>query len=184
MAQACSEGESIHVLTADEVSALIEEGKPANTLINVVGLIAARFSTDVCSIYLLEPDRSNLVLAASVGLHPDCIGTLRMPLHEGLTGLVAELVQPVAVSEAASHPRFKFFKESGESEYHSFLGVPLVDRGILQGVLIIQTKNIREFRSDEILMLQEVGSEIAAVVCEARTLQTGRFSNWKLLSPS
>lgn len=170
MAQACSEGESIHVLSADEVSALIEEGKPANTLINVVGLIAGRFSTDVCSIYLLEPDRSNLVLAASVGLHPDCVGTLRMPLHEGLTGLVAELVQPVAVSEAASHPRFKFFKESGESEYHSFLGVPLVDRGILQGVLIIQTKDIREFRSDEIQMLQEAGSEIAPVVCEARTL--------------
>jgi len=170
MAQACSEGESIHVLSADEVSALIEEGKPANTLINVVGLVAARFSTDVCSIYLLEPDRSNLVLAASVGLHPDCVGTLRMPLHEGLTGLVAELVQPVAVSEAASHPRFKFFKESGEGEYHSFLGVPLVDRGILQGVLIIQTKDIREFRSDEIQMLQEAGSEIAPVVCEARTL--------------
>jgi len=170
MAQTCSEGESIHVLSADEMSALIEEGKPANTLINVVGLIAARFSADVCSIYLLEPDRSNLVLAASVGLQPDCVGTLRMPLHEGLTGLVAELVQPVAVSEAASHPRFKFFKESGESEYHSFLGVPLVDRGILQGVLIIQTKDIREFRSDEVQMLQEAGSEIAPVVCEARTL--------------
>ena len=170
MAQACNQGESIDVLSADEVSALIEEGKPANTLINVVGLIASRFSTDVCSIYLLEPDRSNLVLAASVGLHPDCIGTLRMPLHEGLTGLVAERVQPVAVSEAANHPRFKFFRESGESEYHSFLGVPLVDRGILQGVLIIQTKEIREFRPDEVQMLQEAGAQIAPVVCEARTL--------------
>lgn len=170
MAQTCNEGESIHILSADEVSAFIEEGKPANTLINVVGLIASRFSTDVCSIYLLEPDRSNLVLAASVGLHPNCIGNLRMPLHEGLTGLVAERVQPVAVSEAANHPRFKFFRESGESEYHSFLGVPLVDRGILQGVLIIQTKEVREFRPDEVQMLQEVGAEIAPVVCEARTL--------------
>ncbi|WP_162601796.1 alpha-glucan family phosphorylase [Occallatibacter savannae] len=170
MAQACNEGPSIGVLSAEEVSALIEEGKPAATLINVVGLIATRFSTDVCSIYLLEPDRSNLVLAASVGLHPDCIGNLRMPLHEGLTGLVAERVQPVAVSEAANHPRFKFFRESGESEYHSFLGVPLVDRGILQGVLIIQTKEIREFRPVEVQMLQEVGGEIAPVVCEARTL--------------
>ena len=94
MTQACNEGESLHILSAEEVSALIEEGKPASTLINVVGLIAARFSTDVCSIYLLEPDRSNLFLAASVGLHPDCVGTLRMPLHEGLTGLVAERVQP------------------------------------------------------------------------------------------
>jgi len=170
MTQACKEGESIQALSADEISALIEEGKPANTLINVVGLIAARFSTDVCSIYLLEPDRSNLVLAASVGLLPECVGTLRMPLHEGLTGLVAELVQPVSVSEAANHPRFKFFKESGESEYHSFLGIPLIDRGILQGVLVVQTKAVREFRPEEIQMLLEAGAEIAPVVCEARTL--------------
>ena len=56
----------------------------------VVALIASRFHTDVCSAYLLEPDRSNLVLAATVGLHPRCIGKLRMPLSEGLTGLVAE----------------------------------------------------------------------------------------------
>ena len=35
---------------------------------NVVALIAKRFRTDVCSAYLLEPDRANLVLAATVGL--------------------------------------------------------------------------------------------------------------------
>ena len=44
--------------------------------------------------------------------------------HEGLTGLVAEQVMPVAVEDARNHPRFKYFKESGEEVYHSFLGVP------------------------------------------------------------
>ncbi len=44
-----------------------EGGKPAETLMNVVALIAARFRTDVCSAYLLEPDRANLVLAATPG---------------------------------------------------------------------------------------------------------------------
>ena len=44
--------------------------KPVDTLMNVVALIATRFRTDVCSAYLLEPDRSNLVLAATLGLHP------------------------------------------------------------------------------------------------------------------
>ena len=88
------------VLTLEEISNLAAEGgKPADTLMNVVALIAKRFRTDVCSAYLLEPDRSNLVLAATLGLHPRCIGTLRMPLHEGLTGLVAEQVVPVAVDD-------------------------------------------------------------------------------------
>ena len=123
------------VLTVEEISNLAAEGgKPADTLMNVVALIAKRFRTDVCSAYLLEPDRSNLVLAATLGLQPKSIGRLRMPLNEGLTGLVAEQVVPVAVDDVRNHPRFKYFSESGEDEYNSFLGVPLIDRGILQGV--------------------------------------------------
>ncbi|MGC2398364.1 MAG: alpha-glucan family phosphorylase [Acidobacteriaceae bacterium] len=155
----------------DEISNLTEEsGQPADTLMNVVALIASRFRTDVCSAYLLESDRSNLVLAATLGLHPRCIGTLRMPLSEGLTGLVAEQVRPVAVADASSHPRFKYFEESGEEVYHSFLGVPLIDRGILQGVLVVQTKDPRTFREDEIRMLVDAASQVAPVVSEARTL--------------
>src|SRR5580700_6259824 len=171
MTQSYDAADASHVLTLEEITNLTEEGgKPADTLMNVVALIATRFRTDVCSAYLLEPDRSNLVLAATLGLHPRCIGSLRMPINEGLAGLVAEQVMPVAVEDAKKHPRFKYFKESGEEEYRSFLGVPLVDRGILQGVLIVQTKDTRVFREDEIRMLVDAASEVAPVVSEARTL--------------
>lgn len=159
------------VLTLEEIADLAEQsGKPAETLMNVVALIAARFRTDVCSAYLLEPDRSNLVLAATLGLHPRSIGVLRMPLNEGLSGLVAERLLPVAVADARNHPRYKFFEDSGEEEYHSFLGVPLVDRGVLQGVLVVQTKEARVFGDGEIAMLVEVAGQVAPVVSEARTL--------------
>ena len=60
-----------YVLTWEEVASLTAEpGKPAETLMNVVALIARRFGTDVCSAYLLEPDRANLVLAATLGSAP------------------------------------------------------------------------------------------------------------------
>jgi signal transduction protein with GAF and PtsI domain len=104
-----------YVLTLDELSTLTREGgKPAESLMNVVALIARRFQTDVCSAYLLEPDRANLVLAATLGLRREAIGTLRMALHEGLAGMVAEQVRPVAVEEVRKHPRFKFFGEERE----------------------------------------------------------------------
>ncbi len=71
MSQSYEETDASHVLTMEEITNLTEEGgKPADTLMNVVALIASRFRTDVCSAYLLQPDRSNLVLAASLGLHP------------------------------------------------------------------------------------------------------------------
>ena len=171
MSQPAPAHEDSYVLTLEEIGNLAAEGgKPAETLMNVVALIARRFQTDVCSAYLLEPDRANLVLAATVGLRPQCIGTLRMGIHEGLAGLVAEQVRPVAVEQAKNHPRFKYFREAGEDDYSSFLGVPLIDRGVLQGVLVVQTIEPRVFREDEIRMLAEAAAQVAPVVSEARTL--------------
>src|SRR6266404_1604055 len=160
-----------YVLTLEEIANLAKEsGKPAETLMNVVALIARRFQTDVCSAYLLEPDRANLVLAATLGLRPQCIGTLRMAIHEGLAGLVAEEVRPVAVQQVKNHPRFKYFREAGEDAYQSFLGVPLIDRGVLQGVLVVQTVEARIFHEEEVRTLAEAATQVAPVVSEARTL--------------
>ncbi len=171
MSQPAVARDAIYVLTLEEISKLASEtGKPAETLMNVVALIGRRFKTDVCSAYLLEPDRANLVLAATVGLRKECIGSLRMGLHEGLAGLVAEQLQPVNVEQAQNHPRFKYFKEAGEELYQSFLGVPLIDRGVLQGVLIVQTREARRFSEDDVAMLVEAAAEVAPVVSSARTL--------------
>ncbi len=171
MSEAAESRDASYVLTLEEISALATTGgKPAETLMNVVALIAKRFDTDVCSIYLLEPDRANLVLAATVGLRPQCIGNLRMALNEGLAGLVAEQVLPVWVDQARNHPRFKYFSEAGEDAYQSFLGVPLIDQGVLQGVLVVQTTEDRDFHEDEIRMLGEAAGQVAPVVREARNL--------------
>src|SRR5215218_835378 len=171
MSPSASPLEDSYVLTLEEIANLAQEGgKPAETLMKVVALIAKRFRTDVCSAYLLEPDRANLVLAATVGLRPECIGTLRLGLHEGLAGLVAEQVKPVSVEQVNTHPRFKYFGEAGEDRYQSFLGVPLIDRGIMQGVLVVQTVEPRQFVDDEIRMLLDAATEVAPVVSEARTL--------------
>src|SRR5580692_11943458 len=167
---ACSLDAS-YVLTWEEIASLAAEpGKPAETLMNVVALIARRFGTDVCSAYLLEPDRANLVLAATLGLRRDCVGKLRMAVNEGLAGLVAEQVRPVAVEQVKNHPRFKYFVEAGEEAYQSFLGVPLIDRGVLQGVLVVQTIEARVFREDEIRALVDAAAQVAPVVSEARAL--------------
>src|SRR5579862_6871242 len=93
-----------------------------------------------------------------------------MAIHEGLAGLVAEQVRPVAAEQAQSHPRFKYFREAGEDAYQSFLGVPLIDRGVLQGVLVVQTVEPRIFSEDEVQMLAQAAAQVAPVVCEARTL--------------
>jgi starch phosphorylase len=164
------ETESSLLWTLEEIGRLASQrGDPAETLANVVHLIQARFHTDVCSVYLLEPDRANLVLAATIGLRPDSVGRVRMRLTEGLAGLVAERLQPQVVADAAAHPRFKYFPEAGEDPYRSFLGVPVIEHGLLQGVLVVQTIEARTFSADAVRMFVMAGAQLASIVSEART---------------
>ena len=160
--------------TLEEIGRLVSEsGHASETLTNIVHLIQRRFETDVCSVYLLEPDRANLVLAATIGLRPESIGRVRMRLSEGLAGLVAEQLRPQFVADATTHPRFKYFPEAGEEPYRSFLGVPVIDRGLLQGVLVVQTIEPRVFSPDDVRLLVTAGTQLAPMVSEARTL--GQF---------
>src|SRR3984957_2250816 len=97
--------DATQVLTIEEIAHLASEGgKPTDTLMNLVARTATRFHTDVWSAYLLEPARANRVLAAAVGLGNEFIGMLRMELHAGNAGLVAEKVRPVAVEQVKNHP--------------------------------------------------------------------------------
>ena len=169
--QSPNDDSSAYVLTLEEIENLVHEGgKPVETLTNVVALIANRFHADVCSAYLLEPDRAHLVLAATLGLQRECVGTLRMSLKEGLAGLVAESLRPVAVEQASRHPRFKYFPEAGEDACQSFLGVPLIDRGVLQGVIVLQTSTPRTFDEAEIQTFTAAAAQVAPIVSEARSL--------------
>ena len=61
--------------TLEEIGHLVSgSGNPAETLTNIVHLIQQRFRTDVCSVYLLEPDRLTVGdPAPDVALFtPDC----------------------------------------------------------------------------------------------------------------
>jgi phosphotransferase system enzyme I (PtsP) len=93
-----------------------------------------------------------------------------MQVEEGLTGLVAQQMAPVAVADAFQQPRFKYFPEAGEDPYHSFLGVPLVEGGTLQGVLVVQTREPRRFSPSEVRMLVTVAAQLAALVGDALLL--------------
>ncbi len=159
------------LLTLEEVSQLVAHSHHSSeTLTNIVRLIQGRFHTAVCSVYFYVPDSDELVLGATVGLKPEATGHVRMRLDEGLTGLVAQQMAPVAVADAFAHPRFKYFPEAGEDPYHSFLGVPLVEGGTLQGVLVVQTREPRQFSPSEVRTLVTVAAQLATLVGDALLL--------------
>lgn len=157
----------------EKVSALIGQSENLQeTLDSVVQVVAERMRTEACSLYLLDEDTENLTLWATTGLDRSAVGRVQMRTNEGLTGLVIETMEPVGVPDAPVHPRFKFFPETREERYHSFLGVPVFERKAPLGVLVVQTLRRRQFTAEELSLLKTIAAQLAAVLVQARLLES------------
>ncbi len=143
------------------------------TLDRVVGAIARSMEVEVCSLYLFDPQRERLVLRATIGLDRDSVGRVSMRVSEGLVGLAIESQSPVVVEDAMSHPRYKYFPETGEERYHTFLGVTVQEgRQKPIGVLVVQTLRRRKVSKEEIRLLRTAASQVAQILAHFQLRET------------
>ena len=165
--------ESLGLRTLEDISSLILHSHDLQeTLDNIVNLVAKRMGSDVCSIYLLENDGETLTLNATKGLSKSSVGKITMKTSEGLTGLVVEQKGVVSIENAPSHPRYKYFRETKEEKFHSFLGIPLFERKTPVGVIVIQTREQRAFTPAEISTLSTIAYQISSIVINAKLLDS------------
>ena len=170
-AQARGRGRGLLLLEA--IGTLIgESGDLPATLDRIVSLVANRLDMEVCSIYRFAPESNRLIMVATHGLDPSSIGNVSMGVDEGLTGFVIEKGEPVMAIDALAHPRYKYFPETGEERYHSFLGVPIVDRREPLGVLVVQTSRRRRFTRDEVRLMKAVVVPVGGLLVQLRLLQS------------
>jgi phosphotransferase system enzyme I (PtsP) len=159
----------------EEISTIAGEAHAdlREALDQIVAAIADGMQAEVCSLYLFDAQRERLVLRATVGLDRDSVGRVSMRPIEGLVGLVIEKDEAVAVADAISHPRYKYFPETGEERYHTFLGVPVQEgRQKPLGVLVAQTRARRKFSRTEVTLLRTAASQIAHVLSHFRLRET------------
>ena len=162
-----------HLATLEDISTLINHSQNLqDTLKSIVNIVAKRMETEVCSLYTLDRQKNRLTLWATMGLDADSVGKVTMGVSEGLSGLVIERMKPVMVVDALSHPRYKYFPETGEERFHSFLGAPLMEKKTPLGVLVVQTSRRREFSRDEIRLLQAISAQVSGIVIQARLLDS------------
>jgi len=167
--------EPFGITILEDISTLILHSHDLQeTLVNIVTLVAKRMRSDVCSLYLADEGACNLRLMASKGLSQRAVGKVVMKVDEGLTGLAFEEKQVISLIEPQNHPRYRYFKETREERFHTFLGIPLFDRENPLGVLVLQTKQPREFSKDEISALATIAFQVSSIVINARLLDSIR----------
>ena len=155
---------------------MANEAAGQERLDQITHLTADSMGTEVCSIYLFRDDET-LELCATEGLKTEAVHQTRMKLGEGLVGRVARTCKTLNTADAPSTKGFRYMPETGEEIYSSFLGVPIQRLGEKLGVLVVQSKEAREFSSDEVYALEVVAmvlaemTELGAFVGEGAALR-------------
>lgn len=158
-----------HLKLLEKITDLIGRGEDAQEVLEgVTHMVADATDCEVCSIYSYDQSTESLTLAATQGLPARSIGRVVMSKSEGLVGLVAEERAPVSVEDALTHERFKFFPETGEEKYHSFLGVPIGHGPGMLGVLVLQSRRRRRFAGEDVSLLRSVAGQVRGVMLNAR----------------
>ena len=155
---------------------IVQEVNAAKDLKAALTIIVQRvketMGSQVCSVYLLDPESNRFVLMATDGLNKRAIGKVSMSPNEGLVGLVGSREEPLNLEHASEHPRYRYFAETGEERYASFLGAPIIHHRRVMGVLVVQQKERRQFDEGEEAFLVTMSAQLAGVIAHAEATGT------------
>ncbi len=138
--------------------------EPDALLALVIRETTEAMGTDVCSLYLYDAERAELVLTATNGLTVSSVGRARLKLGEGVTGWVAEHRQPLAVPKVAVEPRFRWIPGVDDPRFTSMLSVPILAGPRMIGVLNVQTVPTREFDGADLDFLGAIAAGVAGII--------------------
>jgi len=155
----------------ETLHSIVQEVNKASDLDSALETIVRRVKqavkADVCSVYLNDFKRRSHVLRATDGLHKEAVGKVEIPLHRGLIGLVSERAEPINIADGPGHPRYMFVRETGETVFHGFLGVPIIQNRKVLGVLVVRQKEPRQFDDSEVTFLFTLAAQLAGAITHA-----------------
>ncbi|MBE8597503.1 phosphoenolpyruvate--protein phosphotransferase [Xenorhabdus sp. BG5] len=134
-------------------------------------------NTDVCSIYLADHQRQCYYLMATKGLRKPRGQAISLSFNEGVVGQVGHLSELINLADVRDHPSFKYIPQVREESLRAFLGVPIIYRRQLQGILVVQQYERRLFNESEESFMVTLAMQLAAVLAQSQT--KGLFGQYR-----
>jgi len=133
---------------------------------------------DTCAILLLDEETNELVARAALGIEEEVEKGVRIPVGGGFAGRIAAEKRPVVLDDVDhAHVLNPLLHEKG---IKSMFGVPLVVEGEVSGVLHVGSLVPREFRDDEVELLQLVADRAALAIQHARAFEAERAARERI----
>lgn len=142
---------------------------------NVLSKICEAVGSDMSVALLLDENANELYVGAAFGPNVDPVQHFRLRVGESLAGRVAAERRFILVRDATRDPSIR--PELRALGFQTILGIPLLARNRLIGVLEVGSFADREFTSDEIDFIQLVGQQVAIAIENSSLYEEARAAN-------
>lgn len=156
-----------------EISLTLNSTKePEELLQSIIQTATDLLECEAASILLYDNDTAQLHFAAATGTDPHKLAEIPVPGDQSIAGVVFREKHPVFVPDVSDDPRH--YDQVGlevQFQPHNLLGVPMLIRDQVTGVLEALNKKSGGFTRDDADILSIIASQAAVAIQNARQIQ-------------
>jgi signal transduction histidine kinase len=144
-----------------------------NALLDRIVRVAADLcASEEASILLYDPVKNELFFEAATNIDKPLMHGFTVPVESSLAGWIITNRKPLNLADAQKDERlFRQTAAITNVDTQSLLGVPLIDRDKVVGVLEAINKREGEFTQEDQLILSALGAQAAVAIQNARLFQ-------------
>ena len=147
----------------------VDTREPEELLKRMPAMVREALETQAVAVFMLTPSRLELRPVSYSGVHADQVDRIAYANRpDTLVGHVVAQHAPVLVSNLPREQRFEVPARLLEAGAKSCVGVPIIDRGRVVGVLAAWSNQSRKFGEDEVVFLQALTSLLSTSLQRAQ----------------
>jgi len=155
-----------------ELTDIVREVDSATDLESGLRLLVRRtreiMGADVCTVYFTDETNRRHVIAATDGLASRVVGNLQCGFGKGLIGRVAGSRRPLNLDQVPPDLDQDFLLQAGDRPYRGFLGVPVIHKARVQGVLLVRQREARRFDDADEAFLTTLAAQLGGAIASAK----------------
>lgn len=155
-----------------ELTRIVREVDSAPDLESALGMLVRRtrevMGADVCTVYVTDEVNQRHVIAATDGLSSRVVGNVQFGFGKGLIGRVADSRRPLNLGRVPPELNQDFLLQAGAEHYQGFLGVPVIHKAGVQGVLLVRQHQPRRFDNADEAFLTTLAAQLGGAIAYAK----------------
>jgi signal transduction protein with GAF and PtsI domain len=134
----------------------------------IVTMTAQVMGSKICSIMLLDEKKQELVIAATQSLSQDYVSKPNLKIGQSISGKVITERKPISVLDVTKEPGYMFPQVARKEGVISMIGVPMMIKDRVIGVINSYTQKEHKFSEEEIDILQAIANQAAVAIENTR----------------